>query len=185
MALTSCGDAYAQQQAANNLWHYQVSSNSISKKGNGRTKFAQFAVLTNWATITDFDRVERTLKQEQREADKLIAEKKAEQAKALALFKKDKMTEDRWEVEDAICEIEMASHEADGAKLVARLAKTRYTPEYLADLRATCEAISCGYEHFTLQEKHHTYELLDLTARLAIRKDARLYTRSVFSTQNV
>jgi len=95
------------------------------------------------------------------------------------------MTEDRWEGEDAICEKEMASHEADRAKLVARLAKTRYTPEYLADLRATCEAISCGYEHFTLLEKRHTYELLDLTARLAIEEGYKLYTRSVFSTQNV
>ena len=92
----------------------------------------------------------------------------------MALFKKDKMTEDRWEGEDAICEKEMASHEADRAKLVARLAKTRYTPEYLADLRATCEAISCGYEHFTLLEKRHTYELLDLTARLAIEEGCKV-----------
>jgi site-specific DNA recombinase len=142
------------------------------------------AVVWPWITeiTTDFDKVERTLLQQQLEADeqnariyaliantdKLIAEKKAEQAKVLALFKKDRMTEDRWVVEDALCEKEIASHQADREKLAAKLVKTRYTPEYLADLRATCQAISQGYEHFTPEEKRHTYELLDLTVRLAV-----------------
>jgi hypothetical protein len=51
VGLTSRGGAYAQQQAANNLWLSHLSSVLQSKKGYLRTNFAHFGVLTNWATI--------------------------------------------------------------------------------------------------------------------------------------
>jgi hypothetical protein len=100
--------------------------------------------------------------------DRLIAEKKAEQVRVLALYKKGKLDEERWEVEDAICQREIASHQADKAQLTARLVRDYYTPEYLTDVKAACEAIAVGFDHFTKEEKRSTYELLDLTAQLAV-----------------
>jgi site-specific DNA recombinase len=148
------------------------------------------AVVWPWIgeIANDFEKVERTLLQQQHEeeaqnarfnamiatTDRLIAEKRAEQARVLDLFKKGKLDEERWEVEDSVCQKEIASHEADRAKLVAQLAQPRYTPEYLADVRLACEMIGRGFANFTAEEKRRTYELLDLRVQLAVEERCKV-----------
>ena len=145
-----------------------------------------------WPWIKDiaqhFDRVEAALRQRQEEADdqnarlftliantdKLIAEKKAEQDRLLALYQKGKLIEERWEVADAECQQEIASHEEDREKLVAKLVNPHYTPEYLADVRAACARIAIGIEHFDEAQKRETYELLELSLVIEVQDGYRV-----------
>ena len=91
----------------------------------------------------------------------------------LSLFKKGKLPEDRWEVEDALCQREITSHQADREKLVAKLVKPHYTAEYLADIRAACEWIAEGIEYFDITQKRETYELLELSLRLEVKDGSK------------
>jgi hypothetical protein len=148
------------------------------------------AVVWPWVgeITTNFDKVERTLLHQQEDeenqnarikamiatTERLIAEKQAEQVRVLSLFKKGKLDEERWEVEDNICQQEITSHEADRAKLVAQLAQPRYTPEYFADVRIACATIARGYANFTAEEKRRTYELLDVRVQLAVEDSCKV-----------
>jgi len=46
--------------------------------------------------------------------------------------------------------------------------KQNYTPEYLADVRAACQQIALGIEHFDETQKREAYELLELSLILAV-----------------
>jgi hypothetical protein len=77
-------------------------------------------------------------------------------------------------VADAECQREIASHQEDREKLVAKLVNPHYTPEYLADVRAACAWIAIGIEHFDDAQKRETYELLELSLVLEIQDGYRV-----------
>lgn len=131
-----------------------------------------------WITgiVVNPDKVEEVLTERQRTADeqnarvrsliattdRLIAEPQAEQDRVLTLYKKGRLDEERWEAEDAQYTKAIAARQAERAKYVAQLAKVSYTPEYIADVKATCARIRVGFDAFTSAERRDAYELLDL-----------------------
>jgi site-specific DNA recombinase len=142
------------------------------------------AVVWPWIQeiVSNPDKVDETLAERQRQSEeqnghllsliatseRLIAEKKAEQQRVMLLFKKGKLDEERWEAEDTQCQREIVEQEAERAKLLARLTKSYYTPEYLRDVKAACAHIAKGLNNFTREEKREAYDLLNLTARFAV-----------------
>jgi site-specific DNA recombinase len=142
------------------------------------------AVIWPWIqeVVSNPDKVDETLAERQQQSEeqnshvlsliatteRLIAEKKAEQQRVMLLFKKGKLDEERWEVEDTQCQKEIAEQEAQRAKFLAKLTKSYYSPEYLHDVKAACARIAQGLSHFTREEKREAYDLLNLSARLAI-----------------
>jgi hypothetical protein len=64
--------------------------------------------------------------------------------------------------------------QADREKLVAKLVKAHFTPEYLADVRTACRSISEGIEYFDVAQKRETYELLELSLRLEVKDGSKL-----------
>jgi len=157
-----------------------------------------------WAWVKDIvgnpEQVEATLQEHQRitdeqnarireliaTTDQLIAEKRAEQERVLTLYKKGKLDEDRWEVEDAACQGEIDGHEAQRAQLAARLVRSHYTPEYVTDVKAACARIALGLQHFTMAEKRKTYELLEFRGRLAVEAGLKVvYAECVLDAQRL
>ena len=83
---------------------------------------------------------------------RMIAEKKAEQARLLTLYTRGKLDEDRWVAEDVQYQREIASYEAERTSLAACLASVDYSPEYLAKVKTVCQHVALGLDHFTLVE---------------------------------
>jgi hypothetical protein len=48
------------------------------------------------------------------------------------------------------------------SEYAAKLIKISYTPEYLANMKATYARIYQGFAAFTLAKKHQAYQLLNL-----------------------
>jgi site-specific DNA recombinase len=148
------------------------------------------AVVWEWikSIVVDPDYVERVLQQREAEieaqtghlrslvvsAERLIAEKIVEQNRLLALYQKSKLSEDRWEVADDLLAKEIADQDRHLAELRAQLARPHYEPKYLDTVKAACARIAAGIEQFDYHQKRETYELLDLTIRLAVEDGYRI-----------
>lgn len=91
-----------------------------------------------------------------------------EQATVFGAFKKGRLDEDRWYLEDVQYQRERVGHAAEWDVLVRCLVTAQYTPEYITDVKATCVRITKGIEHFTRTEQRKTYELLDLQIQVAV-----------------
>jgi hypothetical protein len=142
------------------------------------------AVVWPWIqeVVSNPDKVDETLEERQQQSneqnspiialiaatERLIAEKKAEQQRVMLLYKKGKLDDERWDVEDKQCQKDIAEQEAERVKLLTKLTKSYYSPEYLRDVKAACARIAQGLPHFTKEEKREAYDLLNLTLRLAI-----------------
>lgn len=132
--------------------------------------------------VTNPDQVLETLQQRQQTineqnahvqsmiamTDKLIIEKRAERERVMALYKKGKLDEERWEQEDAQCAQELVGYEKERVALEARLVQSEYTPDYIADVQEVCARIAKGLANFTREERRAAYELLRLRIQIAV-----------------
>ena len=98
----------------------------------------------------------------------MIARTKAEQAALFGAFKKGRLDEDRWYLEDVQYQRELVGYAAERDVLARCLVTVQYTPEYITDVQAACSRMAKGIEYFTRTEQRKTYELLDLQFQVAV-----------------
>lgn len=106
--------------------------------------------------------------------DALITSAHEEQARVMTLYKKGKLDDDRWELEDAECQAQIDRYEQQRAELVAQLVEQKYTPDYINDVETACARIAHGMDHFTKAEKRETYQMLEVSAELTVEDDMKI-----------
>ena len=113
-------------------------------------------------------------------AERKIDQKKQEQANLIKLYARTPI--EVLEESIARLENEIEEHQRDLAELATRLETVTFTPEYVADVKALCSRIAVGLEHFTPAERRETYQLLDVTAELAVEDGQRVaYAKCILS----
>ena len=96
----------------------------------------------------------------------IVTQKTAEQSNLIRLYGKTPIPA----LEDEIKRLqrEIDEHNKEHARLTEHLKQVTYTPEQVAGIKEVCARIALGLEHFTLEEKRRTYELLELTGKLTV-----------------
>jgi site-specific DNA recombinase len=108
-----------------------------------------------------------------RAAEKLIEELRVEQERVMTLYKKGKLDEARWEVEDSAYTRQIAEQEEQKVKLLNQLTKPLRSVQQLDDIKHACAIIAKGIDYFTREEKREVYELLCLKAELGVEGEDR------------
>jgi hypothetical protein len=109
-----------------------------------------------------------------RSAERLIAELVEEKERVFTLYKKGKLDEQRWEVEDKAYTKQIAEQQEQRVKLSAQVSKPTHSQAYLQDVREACAIIAEGIDNFNREEKREVYELLSLKAVLSIENNDRI-----------
>ena len=187
----TCGYSYSGQTIGQKAYYFCNGNYHTAVKMCSQPYFREAYLepaIWRWITeiVTSPEYVDRVIEEQQASVEernnhihrliatteRTIEQKKQDQANLIRLYARTPI--DALEENIARLEAEMEEHRRDLADLTDRLEAVSFTPEYIADVKTLCARIRVGLQHFTPAERRETYQLLDVTAKLALEDGQRV-----------